>query len=1004
MLYFDKYSERLFFTTTMQNAVQSYSLRNGRLLDPAPTHPSPPTVFAVSPTFDILLSSSANPPTTYLTNIVLNRLPMLLQPDCSTSAVVAASFHPEQGNMFALGFADGTVATFDATLFREEQNLEKRTLYPGKRGQIAHIARLHSPVSHLSYSARSSMTSLPSLASDPTKSAIPSGDYRSGIKVVAFVPKLACTTVSVGSDGLCCIVQFQRSGFHGTSQIIRSWSVSAPATSLSIVCPITSLDAAQVDGAREKNRWDSVTQSLVLAIGRDDGRVHLYGFDGNLLAMRDFNDGGRVLDLEWLDGPGDNPSMADTIPNNNASQPELASPQTQTSSYALQDRPISPPKIRVKLHVKNSAATGGTDSQYRSTTQNAQVQNTLTNAPTNVSSRGSSKASKKRPHKKKAYVVRASRRASSASAASHSTNASSRWRAGSGRPPSIPPRPVPRPGGKLDLRRQETSNLRGIAAQQETQTMNRSFAHADASELGIPAHEEALTASSTQQTYYTPSSVYNSTEDLPRPSRRSLSPEQLRTAVSNDLNALTGSDLKPVPSPTVRHPTNIGTTQDGSPDRVSGQYTIGPLSQARPIDTQSKELAPGSSSTANALPPITEPPTDKQLRREPSQLGQLPIIRAPQMRPSLKPVRAYVSKSPGGIRKATPAARQSVNSQSTTSTGTIIDWDYHHPFRRGRAFPEQTHKYTSKPSQGVTNESPAKKDSGASGNTVLEWHPHTNAALTRSLFGKNEVAAIDHAVPTAVGLQFNPPNTPPQVVVSGASSPPISPKSELRPRPATAGFPFISRREKPLEQEIYTHPRPSTAAPSAERPAEGLTQKKQEDFKPSPIPAFAPASPGLPTIPVTVLSLATPTPLRRIPTQSPLPPQQPPPDIPKPPVFPPSTASPDHLSFTAPSTRSHRASSSVNWPASLYGRMNSSEAAAAAEVGHDPSLFTLEETIRVECLEVREQMHYGFEEQRRWIEQVLREQNLGVARLVEENGRLREEIGRLITASARGGF
>ena len=1008
MLYFDKYSERLFFTTTMQNAVQAYSLRDRCLLDPAPTHPSPPTVFAVSPTFNILLSSSANPPTTYLTNIVLNRLPMLLQPDCSTSAVVAASFHPDQGNIFALGFADGTVATFDAALFREEHNQGKRTLYPGTRGQLAHVARLHVPASLLSYSAQSSLAASPSFAYDPTNSIVHSGDHRSGIRVVAFVPKLACTTVSVGSDGRCCIVQFQRSGFHGTSHVIRSWNVSAPATSLSIVCPVTSLDAAQIDGASEKDQWDSVTQSLVLAIGRDDGRVHLYGFDGNLLAVRDFNDGGRVLDLEWLDGPGDNPSTANPSITNEASQVVSTSPQadaqTQSPSHALEVRPISPPKIRVKLHVKDRTAAGNiAQSQHRGDIPNAQVSNTLANAPTNVSLRGSSRGSKKRSHKKKVYVVRTPRRGSSASAASQSTNASSRRRTGSTRLPSIPPRPIPRPGGKLALRRQETTDLRGTASRQETPTLTGDFTQANSRQPEVPLVEAFVTAPSTKQTYYTPSSVYNSTEDLPRPSRRSLSPEQLREAISNDLNALTGSDLRPVPSPGIRHPTNIGTTQDGSPDRISRQYTFGPLSQAPPIDTQSKVIAQGDSSIANVSPPVTKFPENPQLRREPSQIGQLPTIIAPQRRPSLKPSKAYISRPPVTSKYPTTAARQSINSQSSTSTGTIIDWDYHHPFRRARAFPEQAQKDVSKRSEGATNGSQVKKDSGTSAGTILEWHPQTNAGLTRGLFRKS-VEAKDHAIPAAVGQQMNPSNSPPQVIVSSASSPMISPKSEVKPRAAGAGFPFIGRREKPIDQVVYTNPRPSTALPNAGPPVVDSNHKMQENPDFHPTSAAIPASPGIPTIPVTILPLSAPGQPRPLRTDTPLPAPQAPPDAAKLPILSQSTTSPDRHSFAIPSTRSHRASSSVNWPASLYGRMNSSEAAAAAGVGHDPSLFTLEETIRIECLELREQIAYGFDEQRRWIEQVLREQNLAVARLVEENGRLRDEIGRLIAASARGGL
>ncbi|KAF1990456.1 hypothetical protein K402DRAFT_325034, partial [Aulographum hederae CBS 113979] len=108
-------SKTLYFTTTLQNAVQEFDIPRDILLEPASTHPSPPTVLAISPTNHLLLSASERPSTIYIQNLTLRTKPMLVQPTASRSPVVVASFHPTRPNIFLLGFKDGTLAAYNAT-------------------------------------------------------------------------------------------------------------------------------------------------------------------------------------------------------------------------------------------------------------------------------------------------------------------------------------------------------------------------------------------------------------------------------------------------------------------------------------------------------------------------------------------------------------------------------------------------------------------------------------------------------------------------------------------------------------------------------------------------------------------------------------------------------------------------------------------------------------------------------------------------------------------------
>ena len=244
----DRSHKRLYFTTTLQHAVQSFALRDGKLLEPAAQHPNPPTAFAVSPTSDVLLSSSTNPTTIYLTSILPGRIPLLLQPTCCALPVAAAAFHPAR-EIFALAFTDGTVSAYDVVRLR--QNLASSRPSQCDNGEIGHVLNLHQVV-------------------------VDADGLLASVTAVAFVASTALTsTVSIGLDAKCHVVGFERPGLATISQ---SWQLPTSARTL------------------------AVTQSSsnpVVAIGLANGEVRLYTLDAKTIYKKSFES--RVLAIEWMD-------------------------------------------------------------------------------------------------------------------------------------------------------------------------------------------------------------------------------------------------------------------------------------------------------------------------------------------------------------------------------------------------------------------------------------------------------------------------------------------------------------------------------------------------------------------------------------------------------------------------------------------------------------------------------------------------------------------------------
>lgn len=288
LLHFTPDSKTLYFTTTLLNAVQSYSLREARLLDPGPTHASAPTVLAISPTSHLLLTASEFPPTVYLQNLTLATQPLFLQPHASPSPVTCAAFHPERRNIFLLAFKDGTLAAYDSNqVMRPSGYSTGNSRTEGQ--EIAFFKSLHNIATH---AARNPAGGLYSDAAED------SGVRSAGITGAAFVPGYRSRAVTVGADGKCKIVDFEK------GQIVRTWHVRGPATSLTILSPGQARKVAKNGVPRKPTSMASAT-CTVLAIGRIDGKVVL--FDSSGVKLRDLpvdDTSGRVVDVEWVKGPG----------------------------------------------------------------------------------------------------------------------------------------------------------------------------------------------------------------------------------------------------------------------------------------------------------------------------------------------------------------------------------------------------------------------------------------------------------------------------------------------------------------------------------------------------------------------------------------------------------------------------------------------------------------------------------------------------------------------------
>ena len=470
-----KESKNLFFTTALQNSVQTYSLKHSKLLDPAHIHPSPPSVFALSCASRYLLSTSLTPPTIHLTSLVHNTPPILLRPQFSSAAVVAAGFHPEREDYFCLAFADGTAAVYDANHFyNSHSNGERRenAAILSTGGEKAFIRGLH-----IGTMTRNAATEGGVAFEGHHSSSDPGGigGKEFGISAVAFVPGRKATVVTVGADGKCCVVDFTQPSKQ-KAILLKSWHIRRPATSLSVICSAKTANISQferADDPESESRHDLSNESYYIAVGRSDGRVLLFDLDGKALGEQALDDkGARVIDVEWTQirsgatlpyqSFGSSIRRSPVVRKKRKSLGSSAVAKTQPSQMELlatsklgehSEDPLfdftTPRKTLGAFHWEPSLYQPAMDPRE------GHEDNAIMEADKPDDSQQSHVTSKSSSANLPRNAIQSSSQTETQESSSFRPSIEADWT------PLIPPRPIPRPGGRLSTRRDQKSRLSG---------------------------------------------------------------------------------------------------------------------------------------------------------------------------------------------------------------------------------------------------------------------------------------------------------------------------------------------------------------------------------------------------------------------------------------------------------------------------------------------------------------------------------------------------------------
>ncbi|RPA92581.1 WD40 repeat-like protein [Choiromyces venosus 120613-1] len=259
LLQYDHESRCLFFTDSIHNSVQTYSLKENKVSDAAKAHPSAVISFAISCDSNLILSCSANPSVIQVHNRLLATT-VAVVPRASTASVNICVFHPTRRNIFVLAFNDGVLAAYDYSKISGGASARRDGrigIGQGGLKEIHAFRHLHDP----------------SIAGS------------SGITGVQFLPGYRSRAVTVGEDGRAFLVDFDMRDTLG------SWHIGAPATSLT------------VRSAAAKNGDQDDPKAYLIAVGSVHGRCYVYDGHGNKIGEQVVDaEGGKVIGVEWVAG------------------------------------------------------------------------------------------------------------------------------------------------------------------------------------------------------------------------------------------------------------------------------------------------------------------------------------------------------------------------------------------------------------------------------------------------------------------------------------------------------------------------------------------------------------------------------------------------------------------------------------------------------------------------------------------------------------------------------
>lgn len=406
-------------------------------------------------------------------------LPILVRPQCSSSTVVAAAFHPERVNYFLLAFSDGTAAVFDATHFFREQKRSKqgaRAAVSGAGGVLAFMKGLHAHGTSTGKLALEDGVNTEGI--DPGTGIVGIGDKSCGITAVAFVPRRKAMVVTVGADGKCCVVDFTQTTKE-KAVLLKTWHLRRPATSLSVIHSPQASGPGQLDGtdhvAPEKQSDSSSkshytrNDSYYIAIGRHDGRVLLFDLNGKPLGDQTLDESGTpIIDVEWTQmeinaAPSRRNSSAPLSRTSDAEiQRNALGNSVPSPNRPLQEGLLTSSKLsgqpRESLFdfstLQNTAREQSSEKVAVAANHLDAVQAPVTSLEESLVCDCIPQSSHHAPTTPSNKTVQRKTGLDSAQSQSYTTSGQSLEIT----PPPIPPRPSPRPGGLLSMRRAHTDN------------------------------------------------------------------------------------------------------------------------------------------------------------------------------------------------------------------------------------------------------------------------------------------------------------------------------------------------------------------------------------------------------------------------------------------------------------------------------------------------------------------------------------------------------------------
>ena len=343
--------------------------------------------------------------------------------------------------MFLLAFADGSAAVYDASLMFQKGNTGEqidRSSESQAGAEVGSIKRLHVIVSKSKKHTIEDGNWLDDLDGTSIQAEAAS------ITAVALVPGRRALAVTVGADGKCCVVDFTQPT-REKALLLNSWHLRRPATSVSVVYSKLPAQPSQLDGTAERDT--SANKDCCIAVGRQDGKVLLFDLGGKPLGKQILDPkGARVVDVEWARKEVD-AAFAQTglvIPCSQKSVPKRKSLETEvigkgsSEDTQLGDRRETVEKSTNHLSdCSNNSPSQAINHLDLPHTFGPQVRNLIDTIEVRSGQAAEVDDSQNSPLP--------------------SSSSTSLLVEFSTSPPPIPPRPTPKPGGKLSERRSMTA-------------------------------------------------------------------------------------------------------------------------------------------------------------------------------------------------------------------------------------------------------------------------------------------------------------------------------------------------------------------------------------------------------------------------------------------------------------------------------------------------------------------------------------------------------------------